>query len=174
MWVANPFLQLLHPLFFYIKTRSIYSCLFLCVSLFSSLDGWERPIYLFFMFCGKPSSGYIPGASIPLQKQLEHANQQSGFTDAVRAFYIQQKDLWKVCCVFQHLQMKKISRYISGFRLLVSFYSWRLLGRYLILKESFNIFLLCVKYFKLKLSTFFNKWKKIIKSERLLGFWSVK
>ncbi|XP_023822142.1 G protein pathway suppressor 2 isoform X3 [Oryzias latipes] len=26
--------------------------------------------------------GYIPGASIPLQKQLEHANQQSGFTDA--------------------------------------------------------------------------------------------
>uniref|UniRef100_H2LP46 G protein pathway suppressor 2 n=1 Tax=Oryzias latipes TaxID=8090 RepID=H2LP46_ORYLA len=25
--------------------------------------------------------GYIPGASIPLQKQLEHANQQSGFTD---------------------------------------------------------------------------------------------
>ncbi|XP_047242059.1 G protein pathway suppressor 2 isoform X3 [Girardinichthys multiradiatus] len=27
-------------------------------------------------------AGYIPGASIPLQKQLEHANQQSGFTDA--------------------------------------------------------------------------------------------
>ncbi|KAM9832793.1 G protein pathway suppressor 2 isoform 1-T1 [Syngnathus typhle] len=26
--------------------------------------------------------GYIPGAGIPLQKQLEHANQQSGFTDA--------------------------------------------------------------------------------------------
>lgn len=26
--------------------------------------------------------GYIPSASIPLQKQLEHANQQSGFTDA--------------------------------------------------------------------------------------------
>lgn len=30
------------------------------------------------------SPGYIPGAGIPLQKQLEHANQQSGFTDAVR------------------------------------------------------------------------------------------
>lgn len=29
-------------------------------------------------------AGYIPGAGIPLQKQLEHANQQSGFTDAVR------------------------------------------------------------------------------------------
>lgn len=28
--------------------------------------------------------GFIPGAGIPLQKQLEHANQQSGFTDAVR------------------------------------------------------------------------------------------
>ncbi|KAA8579127.1 hypothetical protein FQN60_007247 [Etheostoma spectabile] len=27
--------------------------------------------------------GYIPGAGIPLQKQLEHANQQSGFTDAI-------------------------------------------------------------------------------------------
>ncbi|XP_067379798.1 G protein pathway suppressor 2 isoform X1 [Channa argus] len=27
-------------------------------------------------------AGYIPGAGIPLQKQLEHANQQSGFTDA--------------------------------------------------------------------------------------------
>ncbi|KAL3046399.1 G protein pathway suppressor 2 isoform X3 [Gymnodraco acuticeps] len=27
--------------------------------------------------------GYIPGAGIPLQKQLEHANQQSGFTDAM-------------------------------------------------------------------------------------------
>ncbi|XP_056155935.1 G protein pathway suppressor 2 isoform X2 [Lampris incognitus] len=27
-------------------------------------------------------SGFIPGAGIPLQKQLEHANQQSGFTDA--------------------------------------------------------------------------------------------
>uniref|UniRef100_A0A3B5QIQ9 G protein pathway suppressor 2 n=1 Tax=Xiphophorus maculatus TaxID=8083 RepID=A0A3B5QIQ9_XIPMA len=27
--------------------------------------------------------GFISGASIPLQKQLEHANQQSGFTDAV-------------------------------------------------------------------------------------------
>uniref|UniRef100_A0A668AAW3 G protein pathway suppressor 2 n=1 Tax=Myripristis murdjan TaxID=586833 RepID=A0A668AAW3_9TELE len=26
--------------------------------------------------------GFIPGAGIPLQKQLEHANQQSGFTDA--------------------------------------------------------------------------------------------
>ncbi|KAG7243402.1 hypothetical protein INR49_011859 [Caranx melampygus] len=26
--------------------------------------------------------GYMPGAGIPLQKQLEHANQQSGFTDA--------------------------------------------------------------------------------------------
>lgn len=32
-------------------------------------------------------AGYMPGASIPLQKQLEHANQQSGFTDAVR-FYL--------------------------------------------------------------------------------------
>lgn len=29
-------------------------------------------------------AGFIPGAGIPLQKQLEHANQQSGFTDAVR------------------------------------------------------------------------------------------
>uniref|UniRef100_A0A3Q2XQA5 G protein pathway suppressor 2 n=1 Tax=Hippocampus comes TaxID=109280 RepID=A0A3Q2XQA5_HIPCM len=29
--------------------------------------------------------GYIPGAGIPLQKQLEHANQQSGFTDTVRS-----------------------------------------------------------------------------------------
>ncbi|XP_060951711.1 G protein pathway suppressor 2 isoform X3 [Limanda limanda] len=28
--------------------------------------------------------GYIPGAGIPLQKQLEHANQQSGFTDAAQ------------------------------------------------------------------------------------------
>lgn len=28
-------------------------------------------------------AGFIPGAGIPLQKQLEHANQQSGFTDAV-------------------------------------------------------------------------------------------
>lgn len=28
--------------------------------------------------------GFISGAGIPLQKQLEHANQQSGFTDAVR------------------------------------------------------------------------------------------
>ncbi|KAG1952193.1 G protein pathway suppressor 2-like [Pimephales promelas] len=27
-------------------------------------------------------SGFIPSASIPLQKQLEHANQQSGFTDS--------------------------------------------------------------------------------------------
>ncbi|XP_063059470.1 G protein pathway suppressor 2 isoform X2 [Engraulis encrasicolus] len=27
-------------------------------------------------------SGYIPSAAIPLQKQLEHANQQSGFTDS--------------------------------------------------------------------------------------------
>uniref|UniRef100_A0A671L9D7 G protein pathway suppressor 2-like n=1 Tax=Sinocyclocheilus anshuiensis TaxID=1608454 RepID=A0A671L9D7_9TELE len=27
--------------------------------------------------------GYIPSAGIPLQKQLEHANQQSGFTDSV-------------------------------------------------------------------------------------------
>ncbi|KAL0970382.1 hypothetical protein UPYG_G00241230 [Umbra pygmaea] len=26
--------------------------------------------------------GFIPGAGLPLQKQLEHANQQSGFTDA--------------------------------------------------------------------------------------------
>lgn len=26
--------------------------------------------------------GFIPGAGIPLQKQLEHANQQSGFTDS--------------------------------------------------------------------------------------------
>lgn len=33
-----------------------------------------------------PHAGYIPGAGIPLQKQLEHANQQSGFTDAVRIF----------------------------------------------------------------------------------------
>ncbi|XP_072562502.1 G protein pathway suppressor 2-like isoform X1 [Paramormyrops kingsleyae] len=31
-------------------------------------------------------SGFIPSASIPLQKQLEHANQQSGFTDSVRTF----------------------------------------------------------------------------------------
>lgn len=28
-------------------------------------------------------TGFIPSASIPLQKQLEHANQQSGFTDSV-------------------------------------------------------------------------------------------
>ena len=28
-------------------------------------------------------AGFIPGAGISLQKQLEHANQQSGFTDAV-------------------------------------------------------------------------------------------
>lgn len=34
-------------------------------------------------------TGYIPGAGIPLQKQLEHANQQSGFTDAVR-----ESDIW--------------------------------------------------------------------------------
>lgn len=36
-------------------------------------------------------AGYISGTSIPLQKQLEHANQQSGFTDAVSevdAFYV--------------------------------------------------------------------------------------
>ena len=29
------------------------------------------------------SPGLIPSAGIPLQKQLEHANQQSGFTDSV-------------------------------------------------------------------------------------------
>lgn len=30
--------------------------------------------------------GFIPSAGIPLQKQLEHANQQSGFTDSVSSF----------------------------------------------------------------------------------------
>lgn len=39
--------------------------------------------------CNVCHTGYIPGAGIPLQKQLEHANQQSGFTDAVRIFDIQ-------------------------------------------------------------------------------------
>lgn len=37
--------------------------------------------------------GFIPGAGIPLQKQLEHANQQSGFTDAVRQTLGQLYDL---------------------------------------------------------------------------------
>uniref|UniRef100_A0A3B3U357 G protein pathway suppressor 2 n=1 Tax=Poecilia latipinna TaxID=48699 RepID=A0A3B3U357_9TELE len=38
--------------------------------------------------------GFISGASIPLQKQLEHANQQSGFTDAVsRACSVHTTDL---------------------------------------------------------------------------------
>lgn len=36
-----------------------------------------------------PMTGFLPSATIPLQKQLEHANQQSGFTDSVKPF-----DFW--------------------------------------------------------------------------------
>lgn len=39
-------------------------------------------IFFFSSFFPFPA-GYIPSAGIPLQKQLEHANQQSGFTDSV-------------------------------------------------------------------------------------------
>uniref|UniRef100_A0A3B3WET6 G protein pathway suppressor 2 n=1 Tax=Poecilia mexicana TaxID=48701 RepID=A0A3B3WET6_9TELE len=52
-------------------------------------------------------AGFISGASIPLQKQLEHANQQSGFTDAVsRACSVHTTDLIitpNMCILPDHL-----------------------------------------------------------------------
>jgi len=42
---------------------------------------WQTPSYSVCIPSFSP--GYIPSAGIPLQKQLEHANQQSGFTDSV-------------------------------------------------------------------------------------------
>lgn len=44
-------------------------------------------IFLLNVSSFSPSAGYIPSAGIPLQKQLEHANQQSGFTDSVSRTY---------------------------------------------------------------------------------------
>lgn len=50
-------------------------------SAFQAMQYLPQPGYpVHSHFTSQP--GYIPGAGIPLQKQLEHANQQSGFTDA--------------------------------------------------------------------------------------------
>lgn len=70
---------------------------FFFLSVFFSNTSYVVNCFLLFM------TGFLPSAGIPLQKQLEHANQQSGFTDSVKTF-----DFWI------HIILKNLLVMIGG------------------------------------------------------------